>query len=221
MSDDKPIERSAHQKPKKKFSADVVVQKPKKSVDPRFDPMYGSFNKQHFEQHYKFLEERREGEHVQHMRRIRQLNAIIRRHALEEAGEDIADYDLSETEREMFCDGIPEDDSEAQRQAMRECSRLKKLPINMIEEEKERLQREVTVFKSQQGEKKTMKRINEVKKETMKKELKAVKEGEKKNPYFLKRGELKKKVAESTFEHLEGRGGKLLVDKYIERKRKR
>lgn len=149
---------------------------------------------------------------------------MLRRFAVEEnllSGEEDEEFDLSEQEREVFLDGIDEEDATSVQQALRELALLKRTPKAAIQEELQQLKRETTLYLSQVGERKAKSRVAEVKKAAMKAEVKAVKEGKKQKPYFMKRKEVKERIAADTFEKLEQRGGKLMVDKYLERKQKK
>lgn len=229
MSDDeRPIERSARKPPQKKVSNELLAVLPKKhrAVDPRFDPMYGSINEQQFKQNYKFLEDQRQDEQSRRRIKIRRLNTILRRlRAEKEAeanGEEVdGDYNFSEDEEEVFLRDIDEGDVASRSEALGELRRMKRTPMHRLERELLEVQRESTLYQSQVGDSKAKSRVADVKKSIMKAEVKAVKEGTKNKPFFLKRGDLKRRVAEDKFEELNQKGGKNLVDKYMERKRKR
>ena len=228
--DDRPIERSARKRPTAHpaiASSSSASTKKSKTIDPRFHSAYGSFQAQHYDHRYQFLTEQREQEQQVRYKRIKRLHTMLRRFAVEEhnhqeeGGEDDEAYDLSETEREVFLDGIDEEDTTSVQAALRELAILKRTPKAAIQEELQQLKRETTLYRSQVGEQKAKSRVAEVRKAAMKAEVKAVKDGTKQKPYFMKRKDVKEKIAADTFDKLDQRGGKLMVDKYLERKQKR
>lgn len=223
--DDRPVERSARKRPPSHLQgAGLALPSKPKTIDPRFHSAYGSFQPQHYDQQYKFLQSQREEEQIARYKRIKRLHSMLRRFAVEEnllSGEEDEEFDLSEQEREVFLDGIDEEDATSVQQALRELALLKRTPKAAIQEELQQLKRETTLYLSQVGERKAKSRVAEVKKAAMKAEVKAVKEGKKQKPYFMKRKEVKERIAADTFEKLEQRGGKLMVDKYLERKQKK
>ncbi|KPI83327.1 hypothetical protein ABL78_7636 [Leptomonas seymouri] len=216
MSDDDgpPPAQDAHRKPKRQFpkpgggfgtrKGDAV-----KRVDPRFDPMLGRADVRHFEQNYKFLREEEEKEEMARRFRIKCLKCVIRRCELEQAGEDLDEYDLSDYEQEVFGEDH-----------QRELREMKLTPPQQLYAELEQLQRATQLYVSRTRDKSAQDRHARVKKELLKKEVQAVKAGTKSKPYFPKRAELKKAMLADTFTHLNEKGGKAAVDRYVIRKRK-
>lgn len=215
MSDDEgpPPVQDAHKKPKRAFAQrggtnkkDVLARR----VDPRFDPMFGRADARHFEQNYKFLREEEEKEEVNRRFRIKCLKCIIRRCELEEAGEDLDEYDLSDYEQEVFGEDH-----------QRELREMKLTPPQQLYRELEQLQRASQLYISRTRDNSAKDRHASVKKALLKKEVQAVKAGTKTKPYFPKRAEVKKAMLAETFTHLNEKGGKAAVDRYLIRKRKK
>lgn len=244
MDDDRPpVERSARKPPSRDTAVATSTsqalfaqhRRPNrdKYVDPRFDPMFGKADKVHFANNYKFLTEQRDAEQQSRLKRIRQLQTVLRRLRVEaamaeenngEIDEDALDeYNFSEEEEEAFVGSLDAETTTAADIAMarRDLAMLRRTPIDIVERELEQLKRGVALHKSQIGDAKAKSKSGEAKKRIIKEEVKAVKEGTKKRVFFPKRVEIKRRVAEQTFDELQGRGGKQLVDKYLERKRNR
>lgn len=213
--DGPPPAKSAHVKPKGKSGSSSSLHNSNKSQkaaigDPRFDPIYGPADTRHFEQHYKFLIEQQAEEEERRKFRIRCLRCVLRRIRLEDAGEDLEEYDLSDTEREVFGE-----------EHLSDLAQLKRTPTKQIVEELEKLQRESQVYISQVKDKSAKSRRSNVRTSLIKKEVEAVKQGVKSKPYFPKRSEVKRAVLSDTFDRLEGVGGKAAVDKYLLSKKKK
>jgi hypothetical protein len=215
--DGPPPVHDAHKKPKRSFSQrgggsvgygkkDAVAQR----VDPRFDPMFGRADPRHFEQNYKFLREAQEEEEVQRRFRIKCLKCIIRRCELEEAGEDLDEYDLSDFEQEVFGEDH-----------QRELREMKLTPPSQLYKELEQLQRASQLYTARTRDISAKDRHASVKKSLLKKEVQAVKAGAKAKPYFPKRAEVKKAMLADTFTHLHNKGGKAAVDRYLIRKQQK
>lgn len=216
MSDDDgpPPVQDAHRRPRPKaaqrgggFGAKAVSGS---RVDPRFDPMFGRADARHFEQNYKFLREEEEKEEVQRRFRMRCLKCVLRRCELEEAGEDLDEYDLSDYEQEVFGEDH-----------QRELREMKLTPPQHLHTELEQLKRASQLYISRTRDNSAKDRHSSVKKELLKKEVQAVKAGTKSKPYFPKRAEVKKAMLADTFTHLNDKGGKNAVDRYLIRKRKK
>ncbi|KAG5487536.1 hypothetical protein LSCM1_07493 [Leishmania martiniquensis] len=219
--DGPPPARDAHKRPRRSApprgaSGDVgkassvtstVVQR---RVDPRFDPMFGRADARMFEQNYGFLREAEAKEEEERRFRIKCLKCIIRRCELEEAGEDLDEYDLSDHEQEVF--GADH---------ARELREMKLTPPQQLYAELEQLQRASQLYVSKTRDASIKERRSRVRKELLRKEVMAVKSGTKARPYFPKRAEVKRAVAADTFSRLNEKGGKAAVDRYIIRKRKR
>eukprot|EP00796_Vickermania_ingenoplastis_P009128 gene9129-6416_t len=178
--------------------------------DPRFDTLHGRADTRAFEHNYKFLREQQEEEEQRRRFRIRCLKCIIRRLELEDAGEDLEEYDLSDTEREVFGEDH-----------LSELAALKRTPPQHIYKELQQLQRESQLYVSQSKDSGVKSRQKSVRKEIIKKEVGAVKAGAKSKPFFPKRSELKRAVLSDTFDRLESVGGKAAVDKYLLSKKKK
>ena len=215
--DEKPLERSARKPPPR--VAPAGVRGKHRPVDPRFDPLFGSIGAAQLNQ-YKFIEEQQAEEQVARRRRMKQLKCILRRFALEEAEENLEEYDLSDVEREQFCEGIDASDEKGISAALRELRRLKLTHPQHIREELSRLQAEENKYRSIVGGRRSIS-VKRAAKDHIKAEIRTVKEGKKAKPFFLKRKALKSKVLELRFDALEGSGGKLKVDKYLEKKSRR
>lgn len=214
--DGPPPAKSAHVKPKSKLAVSSSALHSSTGGrraaigDPRFDPIYGPADTRHFEQHYKFLREQQAEEEEKRKFRIRCLRCILRRIRLEDAGEDLEEYDLSDTERDVFGEDHLSD-----------LALLKRTPTRQIVEELEKLQRESQIYVSQLKDSHTKSRRGNVRSSLIKKEVEAVKQGVKSKPYFPKRSEVKRAVLSDTFDRLEGVGGKAAVDKYLLSKKKK
>lgn len=234
-----PVERSARRPPtgtsRPTSSSDEIFAKHRKPnrdrfVDPRFDSMFGKADKAHFSQNYKFLMEQRATEQQARLKRIRQINTVLRRLRIEEAldeeggdAEALDEYNFTDEEEDVFINSLdPETTTQADvAMARRDLAMLRRTPIEMLAADLDKMKREVALFKSQTGDAKSKNKADDVKKRIIKEEVKAVKDGSKKRVFFPKRSDLKRRVAERTFDELEGAGGKNLVDKYLEKKRKR
>ncbi|KAL7698769.1 rRNA biogenesis protein RRP36 [Lotmaria passim] len=216
MSEDEgpPPVQDAHKKPRRPLShqsggvnnANAAT----KRVDPRFDPMLGRADTRHFEQNYKFLREEQEKEEAARRFRMKCLKCIIRRCELEEAGADLEEYDLSDYEQEVFGEDH-----------QRELREMKRTPPQLLYRELEQLQRASQLYVTRTRDSSARDRHAKVKKELLKKEVQAVKAGTKSKPYFPKRAEVKKAMLADTFTHLNEKGGKAAVDRYLIRKRKK
>lgn len=209
MSDDDgpPPARSARQRPK---TQRVAPSARPALGDPRFDPLHGPASQRTFEQNYKFLFEQQEKEEEARRFRIRCLKCIRRRLELEEAGSDLEEYDLSDTEQEVFGE---------EHQA--ELMRLRRTPLPHVLRELQQLQRESQLYVSKMKNAKAKTRQGNVRKEMIKKEVEAVKKGAKSKPFFPRRGDIKKAVLSDTFDRLETTGGKHAVDKYLLSKKRK
>eukprot|EP00331_Platyophrya_macrostoma_P018136 CAMPEP_0176466300 /NCGR_PEP_ID=MMETSP0127-20121128/37813_1 /TAXON_ID=938130 /ORGANISM="Platyophrya macrostoma, Strain WH" /LENGTH=147 /DNA_ID=CAMNT_0017859447 /DNA_START=356 /DNA_END=799 /DNA_ORIENTATION=+ len=146
---------------------------------------------------------------------------------MEESGEidqdALDEYNFSEDEEEAFVGSLDPETSTAADVAMarRDLAQLRRTPVDILERELDELKRHVALHKSQIGDAKAKSKAGEAKRRIIKEEVKAVKDGSKKRVFFPKRHEIKRRVAEQTFDELQGRGGKHMVDKYLERKRNR
>lgn len=187
-----------------------VAPKSKEMGDPRFDPLHGPADRRHFEQHYKFLLEQQAQEEVERKFRVRRLKCFLRRVELEASGEPLEEYDLSDTERDVF--GPDHLD---------ELRDLKQTPPRLIYKELEELQRESQLYVSRMKDASAKSRKSGVRKELMKREVEAVKEGKKSRPFFPKRSAVKKAILSDTFDRLEQVGGRDAVDKYLRSKKKK
>lgn len=179
-------------------------------IDPRFQEMLGKVNMRQFEQNYSFLREQSEEEESARRFRIRCLRCVLRRHELEDAGEDVEQYDLSDDERDTFG---PE-----HAQELRE---MKCTPPVHLYAELERLKGESTLHKARTRNQTALTRQQSVRKELMKKELNAVRAGQKSRMYFPKKQAVKRAVLADTFDKLEESGGRAAVDRYVQRKQAR
>ncbi|KPA75599.1 hypothetical protein ABB37_08474 [Leptomonas pyrrhocoris] len=217
MSDDDgpPPVHDAHRKPKHPLSKysrgygakkDAVMTR----VDPRFDSMFGRADARQFEQNYGFLREEAEREEVARRFRVKCLKCIIRRCELEQAGEDLDEYDLSDYEQEVFGE-----------EHQRELREMKLTPPQQLYAELEKLQRESQLYIARTRDNAAKDRHSSVRKELLKKEVQAVKAGTKSKPYFPKRAAVKKAMLADNFTHLNEKGGKAAVDRYLIRKRKK
>lgn len=207
-----PPAKSARIKPKKR--ALLVAGAPsasKSSVgDPRFDPIYGPVDKQLFERNYKFLRVEQVKEEQERRGRIKRLKCFLRRVELEKSGENLDEYDLSDTENEVF--------GEEHRM---ELSVLRRTSPIEIYKELSKLQRESQIYISQTKDSEVHDRRKKLETTRVKEEVKAVKEGKKSKPFFPKRREIKQQILSDTFERLEKAGGKAAIEKYVVRKQKR
>ncbi|CCW64807.1 unnamed protein product [Phytomonas sp. EM1] len=214
--DGPPPARSAHRKPARRNHSmrsegcSLPSLKRHQPIDPRFDQMFGRADLRQFENNYKFLHEQFEEEEARRQHRIRCLKCILRRIALEDAGENLAEYDLSDDEREIFGEDH-----------LQELTLLKLTPPERIHAELDKLKRESQLYKSKTKGNAAASRKAQVKKEMMSKEVRAVKANEKARPYFPKRSVIKKAVYADRFESLEQKGGKHAVERYLARKSKR
>nr|CCM36067.1 hypothetical protein, conserved [Leishmania guyanensis] len=179
-------------------------------IDPRFDPMFGRADKRAFEQHYGFLREAEAKEEEERRFRIKCLRCVIRRCELEEVGEDLDDYDLSDYEQEVFGEDH-----------QRELREMKLTPPQRLYAELEQLQRASQLYVSKTRDASVKDRRSSVKKNLLRKEVAAVKAGIKARPYFPKRAEVKRATTADTFSRLHDRGGKAAVERYVIRKRKK
>ncbi|KAG5507939.1 hypothetical protein JIQ42_07233 [Leishmania sp. Namibia] len=179
-------------------------------VDPRFDPMFGRADKRMFDQNYGFLREAEEREEEERRFRIRCLKCIIRRCELEEAGEDLHEYDLSDYEQEVFGEDH-----------QRELREMKLTPPQRLYAELEQLQRASQLYVSKTRDASVKERRSRVRTQLLRKEVAAVKSGAKARPYFPKRAAVKRAMTADTFSRLNEKGGKAAVDRYIIRKRKK
>lgn len=207
--DGPPPAKSARVKPVEKFRQKMF---PSKSAagDPRFDPLYGAVNKQSFEKNYTFLREEQAKEEEQRRFRMKCLKCFLRRVELEKSGENLADYDLSDTENEVFGE-----------EHRKELAVLKRSPPNIIYEELHQLQRESQIYVSQTKDGQVHDRKHKIYTNRMKEEVKAVREGKKSKAFFPKRKEVKQMILSDTFDRLEKAGGKAAVGKYLVEKQKR
>lgn len=212
MSNDEgpPPAVSGHVRPKKNNKSRFNEKKRPEIGDPRFESTFGSTDVRHFDQNYKFLREMQEEEENQRRFRIRCLKCYIRRIELEAENADLEEYDLSETEREVFGDGH-----------MAELAELKRTPANDVYAELLRLQRESQLYVSRNKDTKAKSRQSAVRTALIKKEVDAIKQGVKSKPYFPKRSQVKRAVLADTFDSLERQGGKIAVDKYLLSKKKK
>lgn len=204
-----PPARSARVKPKKKEA--FGSPSPKSTIgDPRFDPLYGPVDTQSFEKNYKFLREEQAKEEEQRRFRIKCLKCFLRRVELEKSGENLEEYDLSDTEKEVFGE-----------EHLKDLSVLKRTPEKEIYGELSKLQRESQIYISQVKDSQLKDRRHKIQTSRVKEEVKAVREGKKSKPFFPKRREIKERILSDTFDRLEKSGGKAAVDKYVARKQKR
>lgn len=206
MSDDAPPPaKSARVRP---AARQVHSQRVRRvTLDPRFDPMFGRADPKVFEANYKFLRDQQHEEETQRRFRMRCLKCLIRRHELEEAGEDLDEYDLTDEERETFGPDHQQ-----------ELAALKLTPPERIYAELEQLQRACQLHVSRTKNAVADSRHEHVKKEIMRKELQSVKDGTKSKPFYPKRSVVKRAVLADTFDKLEAKGGKAAVDRYVARK---
>lgn len=217
MSDDEgpPPVQDAHRRPPPRRAAQSGIASGRgaaaaKRMDPRFDPMFGKVDVRHFEQHYKFLREEEEKEEVERRFKIKCLKCVLRRAELEEAGEDLDEYDLSDYEQEVFGEDH-----------QRDLRAMKLTPPQHLYKELAQLQRASQLYTARTRDDKVKDRHATVKKELLKKEVQAVKAGTKSKPFFPKRAEVKKAMLADTFTHLNDKGGKAAVDRYLMRKQKK
>lgn len=208
--DGPPPAQSARVKPRRPAQFNSGASKKRAVGDPRFDSLFGKADAKHFEQHYKFLREQQEEEESKRKFRIRCLKCVLRRCALEESNEPLEEYDLSDTEREVF--------GEDHRS---ELLLLKRTPPAAISAELAALQRTSQVYVSQVKDAAVNQRKQKVKNSLMKRETDAVKEGTKQKAFFPKRKDVKRAVLNDTFDRLKETGGKAAVDKYLIGKSKR
>ncbi|CCW67526.1 unnamed protein product [Phytomonas sp. Hart1] len=215
-NDAPPPARSAHSKPSRRNSSTQLgshalpTPQRHRPIDPRFDPMFGNADLSQFKNNYKFLQEQIEEEETRRQHRIRCLKCILRRFTLEDAGEDLAEYDLSEDERMIFGED-----------QLQELNHLKLTPSERIHAELDKLKRESQLYKSKTKGNAAVSRKAQIKKGLMRKEVQAVKMGTKLKPYFPKRSVVKKAIHADTFESLEQKGGKHAVERYLARKSKK
>ncbi|GET85708.1 hypothetical protein, conserved [Leishmania tarentolae] len=188
-------------------SKSALAQRP---VDPRFDPMFGRADKRMFEQNYGFLREAQEKEEAERRFRIKCLKCIIRRCELEEAGEDLDEYDLSDYEQEVFGEDH-----------QRELREMKLTPPQQLYAELDQLQRASQLYISKTRDAAVKDRRSGVKAALLRKEVAAVKAGKKSKPYFPRRAEVRRAMRADTFSRLNDKGGKAAVDRYVIRKRQR
>ncbi|KAF8289373.1 putative protein of unknown function (DUF947) [Trypanosoma cruzi] len=207
-SDGPPPERSARVRPKHRSALPAVRRQ--RAVDPRFSDLYGTVDQKQFEVHYKFLREQQEEEETHRRNRIRRLKCIARRGELEASGADLEEYDLSETEREVFGEDH-----------LDELSAMKLLPLQDVQRELQQLQRESQLHVSRTKGRHVQSSRDTLRKEIIKREALAVKEGKKQRPFIPKRAHLKREILADTFERLERKGGKGAVEKYVGRKSRR
>ncbi|KAK7202095.1 hypothetical protein NESM_000278200 [Novymonas esmeraldas] len=179
-------------------------------VDPRFDSMFGRVDARRVEQNYAFLREAEAQEEVQRRLRIRCLKCVLRRSELEDAGEDLDEYDLSDYEREVFGEDH-----------QRDLWQMKRTPPPHLYAELEQLQRASQLYTAKTRDATVKDRRSRVKQALMKKEVASVKAGVKAKPYFPKKAEVKRAVLADTFVRLNDKGGKAAVDRYVIRKRKK
>lgn len=210
----------------------TLVKRPK-SVDPRFDPMFGGLaDQRHFEKSYSFLLEQQAEEEQRRRFRIRCLKCVLKRHELDRARiaarsdaaategggrgkktsrptaeEEDEDEDLDAYEKEIFGD-----------EHQQELRALKLTPPQHIYRELDELKRDSQLYISRTKNTVAVSRRDEVKKDLMRKEVQAVKAGTKARPFFPKRAELKRAVLSDRFDRLEEKGGKDAVDRYLSRK---
>lgn len=227
MSDDDvpPPVRDAHKRPRRPqptrgrlatsspsaaMSANAAAAATPRRLDPRFDALFGRADARAFEQNYGFLREAQAKEEADRRFRIKCLKCIIRRCELEDAGEDLEEYDLSDCEQEVFG---PDH--------QRELRELKLTPPQRLYGELEQLQRASQLYTAQSHDASVKDRRSRVKKELLRKEVTAVKAGAKAKPFFPKRAALKRAVLADTFERLNEKGGSAAVDRYLVRKRKK
>ncbi|KEG14295.1 hypothetical protein DQ04_00531000 [Trypanosoma grayi] len=206
--DGPPPERSARVRPQRRSTIPVVRRRP--SVDPRFSDLYGTVDQKQFEEHYKFLREQQDDEETRRRHRMRCLKCIIKRGELEASGADLEEYDLSETEREVFGDDQQD-----------ELAALKLIPLEVVQAELQQLQRESQLYVTRTKGRQVQARRDSLRREIIKREAVAVRQGKKQRPFIPKRAQLKREVLADTFERLERKGGKGAVDRYVERKSKR
>lgn len=211
--DDRPIERSAKSRPPPahRVAAAAAGAPRRKSVDPRFDPLYGSLNKNTVKHSYAFLAEMEKAEFGEHLQRMKVLREASRRAAKREAdgdsGSENAEDDDAEDRDEEF---------EAAVSAATATMRPQRLERALAEE-----QRFVAHFRQKEKQSQATDREQEVRKRYMKAQAQDVLEHRKARPFFLKSSEMKKEVERARFDALEKKGGQDLVDKFIDRKRKR
>ncbi|CAC9442012.1 conserved hypothetical protein [Leishmania infantum JPCM5] len=222
MNDDGPPPvHDAHKRPRRTTSSrgaksstntasSVTSAVAQRRIDPRFDPMFGRADKRMFEQNYGFLREAEEKEEAERRFRIKCLRCVIRRCELEEAGEDLDEYDLSDYEQEVFGEDH-----------QRELREMKLTPPQRLYAELEQLQRASQLYVSKTRDASVKDRRSSVKQELLRKEVVAVKAGRKARPYFPKRAEVKRAMTADTFSRLNDKGGKAAVDRYVIRKRKK
>lgn len=172
--------------------------------------MFGRADVRQFEQHYGFLREQEQSEEAERRFRMRCLRCVLRRHELEEAGEDLEEYDLSDEEQEVF-------GTEHQSQL----AQLKLTPPSRIYEELDQLKRASQLYVSKTKDASVKERQLRAKKELMKKEVGEVKAGRKSTLFFPKRAEVKRAVLASTYDRLNESGGKAAVERYLIRKKKK
>ncbi|ORC85383.1 uncharacterized protein TM35_000351270 [Trypanosoma theileri] len=207
-SDAPPPERSARVRPKRRN--DIPAVRRRAAIDPRFSDLYGTADEQQFEQHYKFLREQQEEEQRRRRHRIRCLKCLIRRGELEESGADLAEYDLSENEREVFGEDH-----------LDELADMRLQPLATLQAELQQLQRESQLHVSREKGRQARSAAVAVKREVVTREAAAVRAGVKRRAFVPRRSELRRAVLADKFERLEQRGGKAAVDKYVERKSRR
>nr|CCC92901.1 conserved hypothetical protein [Trypanosoma congolense IL3000] len=200
--DGPPPERSARVRPQRQ-SCVPTVRHPR-SVDPRFDDLYGAVDHKQFEDNYKFLREQEEEEERQRRHRIKCLKTAVRRHMKEDLG-----VDDEEEEQDEFSMKHHEEI---------EALMFRRLPD--VKAELKQLQHESQVYVSKVKGRQVQTRRDAVRKEVIKREVAAVRSGKKLRPFIPKRSQLKREVLAEAFEKLEKKGGKGAVDKYLERKAK-
>ncbi|KAG5511694.1 hypothetical protein JKF63_07291 [Porcisia hertigi] len=191
-------------------AASVKSARSKRRIDPRFDPMFGRADTRLFEQNYGFLRESEAKEEAERRFRIKCLKCVLRRCELEEAGEDLDEYDLSDYEQEVFGEDH-----------QRELREMKLTPPQRLYTELEQLQRASQLYISKTRDASVKDRQSKVRKELLRKEVAAVKTGTKARPHFPKRAEVKRAIMADTFSRLNEKGGQGAVDRYVIRKRKK
>lgn len=200
--DDRPIERSARVKPRLVERA-APVQAKRSHIDPRFDNLYGSLNRNHYDQSYGFLKEKEREEHFGRLHRIKVLKEAAKRlREVEQVASDEEEQRASSLENEVR-------------------AAVSTLAPRQLEWELESLKAATANFQQKTKQEQALSREVAVKRACMRKEAADVLASKKVRPFFLKNRELKKEVERAKFDELDEKGGQGLVDKYVDRKRKR
>jgi len=171
---DRPIERSARKRPPQAQS--TGPRKKVRSVDPRFDPLYGSFSGNEYSEQYRFVRELKEKEHDDRVKRVQLLRLALRRLDAEVDGDSDACHVISEQEEDI--------DDSADKQLLEQ---FKRTSARQLRNEIANATQEIARFKSQRGDAHARQKKDAVFREAVKSEFKAVKEGKKTRAFLPKR----------------------------------